>query len=483
MRYEEMPRLPATSWAGNLRDLVDDRLNFLRGLSTGPDMLRGNALHIPMVFANTPALAHEVMVDKARLFEKSPGFRLVLHYLAGQGLFTSEGDLWKRQRKLMAPLFQPSALGPYGRTMTACARRAVDRWRDGETIDIAREMTRVTMAVVGDTLFGADTFDEADELGEALTAALQWTGDNIGSPMIAVHIALSDLAGDVAPRVPDRLRRPFHRLQDRLREPFLMAGARSPVLQNAIARLDRRMQAMIDERRREQAPVQADLLTRLLRARDEDDGLGAMSDRQVRDEAVTLFVAGHETTATALAWAFYLLARSPEALAQAQAEADGFDDDREHFSPTRLPYLTRVFKEALRLYPPVVALPRRTLAPITLGGYELAERTLVFINPYTVHYRPDLYPEPDRFDPDRWLPEREAARPKGSFLPFGAGPRVCIGLHFAMMEGPLVMATVLRRTRLAIDPRREILPGDSATIRPAGGVPAVVTRVTPPAQA
>lgn len=479
MRYQDMPELRSASLLGNLRELIDDRLNFLRQLSTAPPLLRGRALQMPLVFANTPELCHEVLVTKAPHFEKSPGFRLVLHYLAGQGLFTSEGDLWKRQRKLMAPIFQPSALGPYGRTMTGCARRAVERWRDGETIDLAREMTRVTMAVVGDTLFGADTFDEADSLGEALTDALQWTSDNIGSPMVGAHIALSDLANDLAPRVPPRLLRPYHRLQDRLREPFLMAGSRSPRLQAGIERLDARMQEMIDERRRATAPAQADLLTRLLRARDDEDGLGAMSDRQVRDEAITLFVAGHETTATALAWAFYLLARHPDALARAQAEADGFDDERDTFTTSRLPYLTRVFKEALRLYPPVVILPRRTLDEVAIGGYTLAPRTLVFVNPYTIHHRPDVYPDPDRFDPDRWLPEREASRPRSSFLPFGAGPRVCIGIHFALMEGPLILATILRRTRLAIDPRREIIPGDFATIRPAGGVPAVVTRVTP----
>lgn len=476
MRYEEMPQLPARGWAGNIADLVEDRLGLLRKLSLREELLRGRGLYLPLVFVNGPRAAHEVLVEKPRAFEKSPGLRLLLHYFAGQGLFTSEGDLWKRQRRLMAPLFNPGALQQYAASMNRCALRAAGRWQDGQHLDLAHEMTRITMAVVGETLFGADTFEEADDLGEALTTALQWTNDRLGSRRLLLHVLLQDAARAAEPRAPAPLRGPLHRLQERLNEPFLLEGARSPTLQGAIARLDARVQEMIDERRRDRE-AHRDLLTRLLDARDEEDAEDqGMSDRQVRDEALTLFIAGHETTATALAWSFYLLARHPDLLARAQQEADAFEGDGpSRYEPERLAFLTRVFKESLRLYPPVVLLPKRTLQEVEIGGYTLSPRTLVFISPYTLHYRPEIFPDPDRFDPDRWLPEQEARRPRSSFLPFGAGPRVCIGNHFAMMEGPLLMATLLRKFRIQIDPRREILPDDFATLRPAGGVPAIVT--------
>jgi cytochrome P450 len=202
-----------------------------------------------------------------------------------------------------------------------------------------------------------------------------------------------------------------------------------------------------------------------------------MSDKQLRDEANTLFVAGHETTANALAWAFYLLARNPEARARVQAEADALGvEDQATFSPEKLVYTTRVFKEALRLYPPLVLLGRRSREPFTLGGRTYPERTLVFVSTYGIHTSRAVWPDPDRFDPDRFTPEREAVRHKSAWLPFGVGPRVCIGNHFALMEGPIVLSTMMRGARFEIDPAREIEPEAIATLRPHGGVPAVVRR-------
>jgi cytochrome P450 len=233
---------------------------------------------------------------------------------------------------------------------------------------------------------------------------------------------------------------------------------------------------MIEERR-EQTISPRDLLTRLLLARDAESqgGPQGMSDKQVRDESLTLFVAGHETTATALAWCFYLLAKHPEARARVQAEADAFGPEGPtQPEPQRLAYTTRVFKEALRLYPPIVLLPRRALAPVEVGGVLLPKNTVVFVCPLSVHFHPQVWPDPYRFDPDRFLPEAEAARAKTAWLPFGVGPRVCIGNHFALLEGPIVLATLMRRARFEIDSRREIVPGRFATLRPEGGVPATV---------
>ena len=204
-----------------------------------------------------------------------------------------------------------------------------------------------------------------------------------------------------------------------------------------------------------------------------------MSDKQLRDEANTLFVAGHETTANALAWTFYLLARNPEARARVQAEADAFGPEGPTtFEPEKLAYTTRVFKEALRMFPPLVVFGRRTLEPVTIGGESIPERTLVFVNTYGIHHRPAAWPEPDRFDPDRFAPERDAGRHRSAWMPFGVGPRVCIGNAFALMEGPIVLATLMRSARFDVDAARTIEADAFATLRPRGGVPAVVRRAS-----
>jgi cytochrome P450 len=202
-----------------------------------------------------------------------------------------------------------------------------------------------------------------------------------------------------------------------------------------------------------------------------------MSDKQLRDEANTLFVAGHETTANALAWSFYLLARHPEARARVQAEADAFGPDGPTtFEPERLAFTTRVFKEALRLYPPLVVMGRRSLKAVEVRGEPIPARTLLFVNTVGVHHDGSAWPDPDRFDPDRFAPEREAGRHRSAWIPFGVGPRVCIGNAFALMEGPIVLSTLMRGARFEIDAARTIEADAFATLRPKGGVPAVVRR-------
>jgi cytochrome P450 len=470
----ELARVEDYGWLGSFGRTTAERLALQRQVAQADAaMVRGRILHLPLVLPARPEACHEVLVTKARSFEKSPGLRVILHDLAGHGLFTSEGELWKRQRKLMAPIFTPGALAQYAEAMRATAARAADGFAPGQTLDLAHETTRIAMTVVGSALFGVDTFDDADTLGAALTTALGWVNGVLASPAIAGHIMVLDAIGRIAPRTGGRLRGVLDRAREKFESPFLIEGSRAPELREAIGVMDRRIQEMIDERRRTGLD-RPDLLTRLLAARDADAG-GSMSDRQVRDEAVTLFVAGHETTATSLAWAFYLLARNPDVLARVVAEADAFGDGPiEHFEPERLELTTRVFREALRLYPPLMMFPRRTLEQVEIAGTTLPPRTLVFVSAYAQHRRADVWPEPDRFDPDRFLPAREAERPKGSYLPFSAGPRFCIGMHFAMMEGPIVLATLLRRFRFEIDPTRTIEEDDFATLRPRGGVPAVV---------
>jgi cytochrome P450 len=471
----DLPRVPDVGWLGSFGQTTKERLDFQRDLARrSTPLVRGRILHLPLALPCTPEASHEVLVTKAKSFEKSPGIRVLFSELAGQGLFTSEGALWKRQRKLMSPIFQPAPLVQYAETMRLVAERAADAMAPGQTIDLAHETTRIAMSVVGKALFDTDTFDEADALGAALTTCLQWVNQNLASPMLVAHVLAMDVAGALADRSTGRLHGVFARWHDEVTRPFMLPGMRDPELRRAVRLLDERVQAMIDERRR-QGLSRQDLLTRLLTARDPDAGGAPMSDKQVRDEAVTLFVAGHETTATSLAWCFYLLAKNPEALARAQAEADAFGDaPLTAWEPAKLDYCGRVFREAMRLYPPVMMFPRRTLEPVEIAGCEIPARTLVFVSAYAQHRREEVFEDPDRFDPDRFLPEREAQRPKGSYIPFGLGPRFCIGSHFALMEGPIVLATLLRRFRFEVDPDRTIDPDDFATLRPRGGVPAVV---------
>lgn len=473
-RFDEIPMMPGANLLGHIHAFETDRLPFLRRIGeTGP-LVRTRFVNRELVFVNTPETAHELLVENARACEKSPGIRLLLRALAGEGLFTSEGELWRRQRRLMAPLFQPSAIGEYARSVNEVTRRAVASWGDGARVDLSREMTRVTMGVVGKALFDADAFDDSDEVGAALTQCLQWVDDQSASPALVLQIALVEAADAAKGRIPTSLEGARAAVAERLKEPFLVPGSRSPALREAVARLDRKIQQMIDERRA-QGFTRNDLLTRLLSAR--DDGKVAMTDRQVRDEATTIFVAGHETTATSLAWAFYLLSRNPEARARVQAEADAFGPEGPtSFDGAGLEYTLRVFKETARLYPPLLVFARRALEAFTLGGHEMPAGTIFFVSPWAIHRDPKVFPDPERFDPDRFLPEAEASRHRAAWVPFGLGPRVCIGNHFAMMEAPMVMATVMRQARVEVDPSRDVVPEPFATLRPGGGVHATVRR-------
>jgi cytochrome P450 len=480
MDLSSVPVVPGETLLGHQRLFHEDRLRFLRAAGEAGPLSRIRFLHRWVLLANSPAAAHEILVEHARSFEKSPGIRIVLHDLAGNGLFTSEGELWRRQRRLMSPLFHATQLAEYGKTMGEVAAHSLARLRDGESIDLAREMTRITMGVVGATLFGADTYGQADDLGAALTVALKWVDDSLASTMLTLQLTALEAFEKLEPHVPSALAEIQRTIDEALRGPVLLRGSRDEELRAAIRLLDGRIQSMVDERRAH-PQARVDLLTRLLLARDSEGGRGAagagMSDSQIRDEANTLFIAGHETTANALAWTFYLLARHPEARARVQAEADAFDPGAAAaFVPERLAYTTRVFKEALRLYPPLVLLVRRALEPVEILGHEYPTKTLAFVNPYAVHHAPDVWPDPDRFDPDRFTPEREAARHKSAWIPFGVGPRVCIGNSFALMEGPIVLATLMRGARFEIDAQRVIEADAFATLRPRGGVPAVVRK-------
>jgi cytochrome P450 len=465
----------AEGWRGHTTEFERDRFAFLKRIGNEVDDIgRLRFITRDIIMVNSPASIHEVLVEKARSFEKSPMIRIALYPLAGEGLFTSGGQLWRRQRRLMAPVFHQPKIDALAPAMVECARRTCDSWTDDAVLNVANETTRITMAVAGSTLFGIDTFDEADTLGQALTVALEWADYASTSLLMALQVELRlALLGATASAPP--VRRTLDGMLTWLEAPVLWPTRRNRELRQAIAVLDARVQRMIDARRAAAEPSQ-DLLSHLLTARDEDDG-GLMSDKQVRDEILTLFVAGHETTANGLAWAIYSLVRQPELYARARAVVDGLGGRLPSLADLgRLEFLTRAFKEALRLYPPVYLFARISVAEVTVAGRVVPDRSIVLLSPWTVQRRADLWPEPTRFDPDRFAPELEATRPTDAWIPFSDGPRVCIGAHFAQLEAPLVLATLLQRADFTLTDDREIVPDESATLRPRGGMPMRVKR-------
>jgi cytochrome P450 len=393
-----------------------------------------------VILNSSPEWIRDVLITNQHSFTKS---RLLQRakVLLGEGLLTSEAPLHTRQRRLAQPAFHRQRLGSYAETMIAYALRTRDQWHPGETRDIAVEMMRLTLAVVAKTLFNADVEKEAKEIGEALGAIL--------------HLF-------------DIVMMPFSELMEKLPLPSVRR------FQTAKASLDRIIYRIIDERRRS-GDDRGDLLSILLLAQDEE-GTGGMSNEQVRDEALTIFLAGHETTANALTWTWQLLSQNPEAEAKFHEELDRVLSGR---VPTpedypQLRFTEMVFSEALRLQPPAWAVGRMVQKPYEMAGYALEPKTIILMSPYVVHRDPRYYPEPERFLPERWTPERKAERPKFSFFPFGGGARVCIGEHFAWMEGVLMLATIGQRWKLRMAEGQRVDHRALITLRPKYGMRMVI---------
>jgi cytochrome P450 len=469
MQLMDIPALSGATRLGHLNEIKDDRFALFHRLNREcGDLGRVTVMGIPLVFANGPEVLHEVLVEKARSFIKSPGLRGPLKPFAGQGLFTSEGEFWRQQRKLMAPLFTHARIERYAAAMAECAGDAIAALRAGERFDMARITTHIAMRIAGKTLFDVDMLDDADELGAALTVALKWASDQSLSPFYAVQLWTMGTLHSLAERLPEPHRARGEALVESMIEPVRWPGEETRKFEAALAVIHNRVERMIAERRAS-GVARPDLLSMLLDARDESGN--RMSDLQVRDEVVTLFIAGHETTATALAWSLYLLAREPEAYARARAEARSLPGPRvESRDLPALGYCLRVFKEAMRLYPPIYFFGRQAIADVTIGGYDLPRNQVVLISSYALHHRAEIWPDPERFDPSRFEPHAEEKRHRQAYLPFSAGPRTCIGNLFALMEGPIVLATILRRADLELASAAVVEPEASATLRPKGGV-------------
>jgi cytochrome P450 len=405
---------------------------------------------VHLYFANHPDLVREVLVTRGKSFRKLPRLIRCLREVDGNGLVLSEGDFWLRQRRLVQPAFNVKRFDGYAKTIVDCARQAVDSWSPGSELNVPLAMRRLTLAIVARTLFGADISGSEEALGAATETISEIVTVQTGR-MIQLPIWI--------PTAENRRKR------------------------QAIEVVDRVIRRIIRERR-VSGEDRGDLLSMLLAAVDEEgDGTG-MSDEQVRNESITLFNAGHDTTASALTWTWYLLATHPEIAERVREEAQTVLRGRRaaYADMPALAYTTRVVKESMRLFPPTWALiPRVATQSLTIGGYELPKGAWVYMYPWVLHRDPRFFPDPERFDPDRFAPDRADSIPQHAYIPFGAGPHVCIGNTFATMEMALALATIVPRCRLTFPADHPpVVPEALIAIRPRDGLTLRLEQQTQP---
>lgn len=437
---------------GNLPDFARDILGYLTRCARE----YGDIVYLRLASWDVYLLSHPDLIDvvlrqERGNFVKHRFFWRHVKGIFGNGLLTSEGDFWLRQRRLAAPAFHPDRIAAYGDVMVRYADRLADGWRDGEVRDVHREMMKVTMEIVSKTLFDADVERDVEEVGAAFDVVLKEIATRVRRPL----------------RIPDAIPTPGNLRYRR-----------------GVEILDRVVNRFIAERRARPGD-RGDLLSMLMSARD-DDG-AAMSDRQLRDELVTLFLAGHETTAIVLSWTWHLLAQHPLVRDRLVAELFGELQRRPATVADlpRLPYVDAVLKEAIRLYPPAYLLGREAVAGCEMGGWRIPAGATIYMSPWVLHRDPRWFASPEKFLPERWLDGLAARLPRFVYFPFGGGPRICIGDRFATMEAALVLATIARRFRLERTSEAEIVPFPSITLRPEGGVPLKLVKrqrqSTPPA--
>ena len=441
LRHKRPPG-PRENWLfGSTSSIQRDPLSFNMSMF----QRYGNVVAIHFLIWPTYMIFHpldvkHVLQENHRNYSKDTFLIHFLRPLLGRGLFSNDGQSWLHQRRLMQPAFHRKQLATFGRLMTVATESMLERWQNAaegnQTLDVAAEMMRLTLQIVGQALFSIDLSDETDTVGLAFTALMTPLMDYIYHP------------------VP----------------PLGFPTPRNRRIQHYIRTLDEVVQVIITEHRRSGADKD-DLLSMLLAARDEETGEG-MNDRQVRDEVMTLLLAGHETTSNALSWAWYLLSQHPDAESCLHAELEQVLGGR---TPTvedlpRLTYTRMVLEETLRLYPPAVGFNRKAMADDEVGGYFVPAGTLIWLSPYMTHRHPDFWEKPEVFDPERFSPDCSVGRVHFAHFPFGGGPRLCIGNTFAMMEAQLVLATIAQRYCLRMVPGHQVEPQALLTLRPRDGL-------------
>jgi cytochrome P450 len=394
-------------------------------------------LPLQIYFVADPEAIDEILVKKPECFRKDRTSRLLARVI-GNGLLVNEGEPWRRQRRLLQPAFHQRHLQTYAALMVRAVERAAAGWRADEVRNVHQDMMGVTMTIVAETLFGTEVSANADQAGRAISDLME---------------AFSRIVG----------------LASRFQPPAWIPTPANLRFKKSGREIDAVILRIIEARKQSDSE-RDDLLSLLIRARDEDGG--GMSDRQVRDEAMTLFLAGHETTALALTYALYLLARHPERQAQVADEvrrvlggrAATFED------LPALAFTEAVMLETMRLYPPAWAFARQALGKVEIAGFHFSRGAEFVMSPFVVHRDARWFPDPEAFDPDRWRDDLAKRLPKFAYFPFGGGPRVCIGNRFAMMEAKLVLAGLLQRFRFEPVPETAVVLQPSVTLRPRGGV-------------
>ncbi|HEY5743893.1 MAG TPA: cytochrome P450 [Terrimicrobiaceae bacterium] len=435
---------PRYAW-GNLLEYSRDPLGFLtRCCDRYGDIVRVHFPGPPVFIINDPGLIENVLVKDSRNFIKEREVRKDLSLL-GEGLLTSEGALWRRQRKLSQPAFHHERVQTYGKVMVDYAQRMLSTsWRDGEVRDVHQDMAGLALQIAAKTLVGADIISEAADAGRALKVVMERASDQGSSLFVRM--------------IPEGVPTPGN---------LRFRWARR--------RLDSFILEIIEERRASGRDT-GDLLSMLLNARDEEGN--GMAENQLRDEVMTMFLAGQETTAVTLSWTWYLLSKHTEIEDKLLAEFSEVLDGR---APTvadlpQLSYAEKVVKEAMRLYPPAWAVGREAVKECKIGGYRIPEGSQLFMCQWVVHRDPRFFPDPELFDPERWSDGLERRLPRFAYFPFGGGPRQCIGQSFATMETLLILATITPQFRVRPVGRGPILPQPSVTLRPRGGVRAMLHR-------
>ncbi len=437
-----IPLLPGLPLIGSLLDFRKNRLQMQDKAARLAPLTRVNLMDLPLFSVSDADLVHEILVTQAENFGKGASTSKFLEPLLGSGLLTSEGEMHKQHRKLLAPAFAAKRVQAYGTSMVAETAQSLAPWRDGDVVEVLPQMMGLTLAIAGRTLFNADVRGDAALVDRGLTMAMESVQAALTSP---------------------------------LQVPFDVPLPRNIRMRKAVAMLDSVVYRLIRERRGSGVD-HGDVMSMLLLTRGED-GAG-FTDVQIRDEVMTMILAGHETTANALSWTLYELGRHAEIRARVEAEVDQVLAGR---LPTvddlpQLPYTLQVLEESLRLHPPVWITSREALRDVTLGGHQFAANTIFTINVRGIHRRHDYYPDPETFRPERMTAAEKKARPRNRYLPFGAGPRVCIGAHFALMEAHLILATLVQRVSLRPVSTTPVEPDPLLTLRPSTDLPMVVRR-------
>lgn len=433
---------------GNMLEIAKkDRINwFQRIYETYGDIVQFKLFKRQVYLVNHPDLVREILVHRRENYTKNTLSFKMVGVVLGESTFTAMGESWERKRQLAQPAFHKTRISNLGQIMTDTISTMLDQWEEysktGKIVNIADEMMRLTLTIVVKALFSTGlTEKEVQTVADIFTPLLQATNQRITFPFTWLH------------RLPT---------------------AKNRAYQGYIDQLDAIIYRII-EQRKSSAQVYNDLLQMLIDARTEE-GNEALSDQELRDEVMTIFIAGHETTANALSWLWYVLSQRKDIREKVEAEVAGVLGDKiptaKDFSA--LEYCTKVFKETLRLYPPVPMLPRHVEQDDVLGGYQLKAGHDVFFGAYLLHRLPEFWEDPEVFDPQRFDKELERKRHTFAYLPFGGGPRICLGNYFAMMEAIFIVAMVVQKFRLELAPGQQVTPLVSLTTRPEHGVPMVL---------